>query len=135
MRSESCWNLWNSAHGVSEAREGPLPAPIVYFHVQIHTRLKTQQRKADFSNNGHRADKKGSIIMSNYYVKGITKIGETVTLPIEADNVYTTCPGCGREHLADLEFLITQDPHFNFYDTRAYCAECSKSCRIEPDME
>ena len=56
--------------------------------------------------------------MSNYYVKGNTQTGETVTLPIEADNVYTTCPGCGRKHPADLEFLINHDPHFNFYDTR-----------------
>lgn len=40
--------------------------------------------------------------MSNTYVKGTAEAGEPVTLPIEADSVYTHCPDCGKEHVVNI---------------------------------
>lgn len=69
--------------------------------------------------------------MSNYFVKGTTKTGEPVTLPIEADNVFTTCPSCGKKHPVDFELIACQDPEFDLNDTRVYCSECSKKRQRE----
>lgn len=69
--------------------------------------------------------------MSNYFVKGAGKAGDSVKLLIEADNVFTTCPDCGKETTADLGWLMKHDPDFSFHDTRVCCSECSKKRQQE----
>ena len=61
-----------------------------------------------------------------YYTIGTTPDGRNVRVPIEPDNVYTTCPGCGKDHAVDLEWLVQQDPEFSFADTKVYCGACSR---------
>lgn len=75
--------------------------------------------------------KKGCIIMqaiSDYYVKGTTETGEPVTLPIEADNVFTHCPICGGEHAVDLVELASGGD-FDLYGSAIYCRECADKHR------
>ena len=45
-------------------------------------------------------------------------------LPVEADNVYTVCPECGREHTVDLQ-VILEGGDADLYGTAVYCEECS----------
>lgn len=45
-------------------------------------------------------------------------------LPITCDNVYTTCPQCGREHKVDLEEILESGEH-DLDTTQVYCEECS----------
>lgn len=45
-------------------------------------------------------------------------------LPISYDNVYTTCPQCGREHKVDLEEILESGEH-DLDTTHVYCEECS----------
>lgn len=45
-------------------------------------------------------------------------------LEIREDNVYTTCPRCGKEHKVDLcDILGGGDA--DLYSTNVYCPECS----------
>lgn len=71
---------------------------------------------------------KGERIMSDYYVKGTTKAGEPVTLPIEPDSVYTHCPDCGREHTVDIVDLAAAGD-FDLYGSAIYCHECADKRR------
>lgn len=45
-------------------------------------------------------------------------------LPVEADNVYTVCPECGREHTVDLQ-VILEGGDADLYGTSVYCEACS----------
>lgn len=45
-------------------------------------------------------------------------------LLIESDNVYTTCPQCGKEHKVDLQDILSCE-HSDLYGTAVYCEECS----------
>ena len=45
-------------------------------------------------------------------------------LPVEADNVYTVCPECGREHTVDLQEIL-EGGDADLYGTAVYCEECS----------
>ena len=45
-------------------------------------------------------------------------------LPVEADNVYTVCLECGREHTVDLQ-VILEGGDADLYGTAVYCEECS----------
>lgn len=71
---------------------------------------------------------KGERIMSDYYIKGTTKAGEPVTLPIEPDSVYTHCPDCGREHTVDIVDLAAAGD-FDLYGSAIYCHECADKRR------
>lgn len=57
-----------------------------------------------------------------FYVK--TKLANGVILRSEItnENVYTTCPLCGREHSIDLEDVLTDG---GLYGTQVYCTKCS----------
>ncbi len=45
-------------------------------------------------------------------------------LYIESDNVYTTCPQCGKEHAVDLNDAII-DGVLDLYGLAICCTECS----------
>ena len=44
-------------------------------------------------------------------------------LLIESDNVYTTCPLCGKEHVVDLQDILG-DGNGDLYGTAVYCEKC-----------
>ena len=62
--------------------------------------------------------------ISNYYVKGKASNGEEVTIGIEDDCVFTTCPVCGKEHTVDLVELAASGD-FDLYGSAIYCPECA----------
>lgn len=45
-------------------------------------------------------------------------------LEIRDDNVYTICPGCGKEHKVDLQDILSCG-HADLYSTYVYCERCS----------
>ena len=45
-------------------------------------------------------------------------------LLIESDNVYTTCPLCGKEHVVNLQDILG-DRNGDLYGTAVYCEKCS----------
>lgn len=56
-----------------------------------------------------------------------------VSVEITDENVYTICPGCGREYNVDLSVDLAdaiQDGGLYLGGTEIYCEECSKK-RIE----
>ena len=62
--------------------------------------------------------------ISNYYVKGKASNGEEVTIGIEDDCVFTTCPVCGKEHTVDIVELAASGD-FDLYGSAIYCPECA----------
>lgn len=46
-------------------------------------------------------------------------------LEIREDNVYTTCPQCGKEHEVDICDILTGGDA-DLYGTQVYCRECSE---------
>lgn len=46
-------------------------------------------------------------------------------LIIRADNVYTICPRCGREHAVDLSDVALAD-EFEIEFTHVFCGDCTK---------
>ena len=46
-------------------------------------------------------------------------------LIIRADNVYTICPRCGREHIVDLSDATFSD-EFEIEFTHVFCNECAE---------
>lgn len=64
-----------------------------------------------------------------FYVK--EKISDSIEMTVEIhdDNVFCTCPGCGREVCIDLAELFS-DGDGDIYGTAVYCLECSKK-RLE----
>lgn len=55
-------------------------------------------------------------------------------LPISCDNVYTTCPQCGREHKVDLEEILESGEH-DLDTTQVYCEECSAQREAEREAK
>lgn len=55
-----------------------------------------------------------------FYVKGR---GRKINL--RDDNVFTKCPGCGREHAVDLTEIF-KGGDACIYSTAVYCPECSE---------
>ena len=53
-------------------------------------------------------------------------------IEITDENVVTTCPGCGREHMVDLGKILS-DGTSDLFGTSVYCVECSK--RHQPMFE
>lgn len=45
-------------------------------------------------------------------------------LEIHDDNVYTCCPVCGKEHVVDLQDILSSDDG-DLYGTAVYCSSCS----------
>ena len=58
-----------------------------------------------------------------FYVKAEISDGVTIKAEI-ADNVFTLCPQCGREHAVDLSETFP-DGDVDLYSTQVFCAECS----------
>lgn len=48
-----------------------------------------------------------------------------IRLYIESDNVYNSCPRCGKECHVDLEAVLA-DGKSDLYGTAVYCRECSE---------
>lgn len=44
---------------------------------------------------------------------------------ITPENVFTKCPGCGKEHKVNLEDIL-KDPDTCLYSTAVYCPACSQ---------
>lgn len=44
---------------------------------------------------------------------------------IEADNVFTACPICGKEHAVDLASIL-QDGMSDLYGTAVFCPDCAR---------
>lgn len=45
-------------------------------------------------------------------------------LEIREDNVYTICPGCGKEHHVDLVDILSLE-NSDLYGTTVYCPDCT----------
>lgn len=58
-----------------------------------------------------------------YYLKNGKK-----KLFIEDDNVFTQCPGCGKERQIDLADAVI-DGALDLYGTSWYCEKCSEKVR------
>lgn len=56
-----------------------------------------------------------------FYVKKKLK-GVEITIDIDYDNVFTKCPVCGRESVADLNEIA--ETGGDIYTTTTYCTEC-----------
>ena len=59
------------------------------------------------------------------HVRLLCQTGEPVTLPIEADNVFTHCLDCGKEHKVDLVELAGSGD-FDLYGSAVCCDVCTK---------
>lgn len=59
-----------------------------------------------------------------YYVKTKISEGTYITTTITAENVFTTCIGCGNEIPVDLDDMIV-DGSLDLYGTGFRCEECS----------
>lgn len=58
-----------------------------------------------------------------FYVK--TQISEDAEIKIEInDNVFTTCPECGKEFKIDLQSLL-EDGESDLYSTSVLCKDCA----------
>lgn len=58
-----------------------------------------------------------------FYVKHKTEDVE-VKAYIYDDNVYTTCPCCGKEHMVDLVEIL-KGGESDLFGTSVFCLECS----------
>lgn len=61
------------------------------------------------------------------YIK--TQISENVEIKVDLyeDEIYSTCPGCGKEEQVEIEHLISiLEDGGDFAGTSIYCEECSK---------
>jgi len=63
-----------------------------------------------------------------FYVK--TKINDETTIRTELtdENVFTICPGCGKEQLIDNLAKVFEDGG-DLFCTAVYCTECSAEIR------
>jgi hypothetical protein len=59
------------------------------------------------------------------YIKAKVSDGVSVLAELHDDNVFTRCPGCGREVGIDLAELFGNSGG-DLYGTSVYCVECSK---------
>jgi len=60
-----------------------------------------------------------------FYVKTQLNEDAAIVVDITDENVFTTCPDCGKEVQVDLTDFAG-DEEFDLYDTGVYCPECSK---------
>ncbi|MDO4301537.1 MAG: hypothetical protein Q4D26_09140 [Clostridia bacterium] len=49
-----------------------------------------------------------------------------IKIDITDDNVYSTCPVCGKEFKVDIVEQIQFDKEFDLFSTYPYCPECNK---------
>ncbi len=66
-----------------------------------------------------------------FYVKTEIAEGVTIRAGITDENVFTTCPECGREHQVDLATIEELD----LCGTVVYCGECSKRRELECTLD
>lgn len=55
-------------------------------------------------------------------------------LEIGADNVYTICPCCEREHTVDIQDILSCE-HADLYSTDVYCDQCAAEREAERKQE
>lgn len=72
-----------------------------------------------------------------FYIKHPLTTDPEVTaelrVEITYDNVYTTCPQCGKEFNLDLLDLAKFIPHFD-WDDSIFCKECSAKRHAEQEQ-
>lgn len=52
-------------------------------------------------------------------------------LEITDENVFTTCPICGREHKVNIQELFQDFNGFDLYSTAVYCRDCAAKRQAE----
>lgn len=65
-----------------------------------------------------------------FYVKEKLSDAADVIVEITDENVFTRCPGCGKEVNIDISELFS-DGESDLYGTAVYCEECSQKIRKE----
>ena len=61
-----------------------------------------------------------------FYIKTKQHSGKMVSTEITDENVFTRCPGCGREMPVDLAEIFT-DGEGDLFRTKIFCAACTKA--------
>ena len=61
-----------------------------------------------------------------FYIKTKHHSGKMVSTEITDENVFTRCPGCGREMPVDLAEIFT-DGEGDLFSTKIFCAACTKA--------
>ena len=61
-----------------------------------------------------------------FYIKTKQHCGKTINIEISDENVFTRCPGCGREMPVDLAEIFT-DGEGDLFSTKIFCAACTKA--------
>ena len=61
-----------------------------------------------------------------FYIKTKQHSGKMVSTEITDENVFTRCPGCGREMPVDLAEIFT-DGEGDLFSTKIFCAACTKA--------
>lgn len=129
VNSVNCWP--RSKCDKAAHRRGKASFPLGQYlfmgeRANARNRLKTHRfaRALSCQQTTYRKENVITEAMSDYYVKGTTKAGEPVTLPIEDDNVFTHCPRCGKEHAVDIVELASSGD-FDLYGSAVYCRDCT----------
>lgn len=69
-----------------------------------------------------------------FYVKeNLSNVAE-LTVEINDENVFCTCPYCGCEVQVDLVEVL-RDPESDLYGTQVCCDECSKKVMKERELK
>lgn len=70
-----------------------------------------------------------------FYIKTKLPSGKVIKTEITDENVYTHCPGCGREFPVDLLEVFSGEG--DLFSTRIVCPECTKKHfeKQKPTME
>ena len=61
-----------------------------------------------------------------FYIRTKQNCGKTITTDITDENVFTRCPGCGREMPVDLAEIFA-DAEGDLFSTKIFCAACTKA--------
>ena len=61
-----------------------------------------------------------------FYIKTKQHSGKMVSTEITDENVFTRCPGCGREMPVDLADIFA-DGEGDLFSTKIFCAACTKA--------
>ena len=61
-----------------------------------------------------------------FYIKTKQYCGKTINIEITDENVFTRCPGCGREMPVDLAEIFA-DAEGDLFSTKIFCAACTKA--------
>ena len=59
-----------------------------------------------------------------FYIKTKQYCGKTINIEITDENVFTRCPGCGREMPVDLAEIFA-DGEGDLFNTQVQCAACT----------